>query len=72
MERNTKDLQTILDYFEEREPFAKTTTELQSLSLGVIADGSVNADSAASIGSAIIASMEGIQEKRLSCKDGFS
>ena len=32
MERNTKDLQTILDYFEERKPFAKTTTELRSLS----------------------------------------
>jgi hypothetical protein len=58
--RDAKDLQSILDYFEERKPFSKNTKELRSLSSGLIAEGSVNVDSAKTVGEAILVSMEGM------------
>ena len=44
--RESKDIQCILDFFGERKPFSKDTVDLDSLSSGVIADDSVNVDSA--------------------------
>lgn len=59
LHRDGKDLQTIIDYFTERKPFSKNSKKLRSLSSGVIADDSVNADSAKTVGACILASMEG-------------
>ncbi len=57
--KDAKDLQCLLNYFQERKPFSKDTKELRSLESGVIAEGSVNVDSAEEVGNAILASMEG-------------
>ena len=59
LKRNAKDLQTTLEYIEERKPFSKTTMELRSISSGIIAEGSVNVDYAESVGSGKVASMVG-------------
>ena len=60
LERDGKDLQTVIDYLEERKPFSKNTDALRSLSSGVIAEGSVNVDSAETVGAAIIEAMDGL------------
>ena len=60
LKRDAKDLQSILDYLEERQPFSMASTQLRSLESGVIADGSVNVDNAEQIGMNIIASMDGL------------
>jgi hypothetical protein len=59
MLRDNKDLQVIIDYFTERKPFTNLP-ELRSLSSGIIADASVNVETARPVGEAIIASMEGV------------
>ena len=59
MHRDAKDVQNILHYFSERKPFCKESTELRSLSSGVIADKPVNVDIAESVGQAIVQSMHG-------------
>ena len=60
LKRDAKDLQSILDYLTERKPFSKNTNKLRSLSSGIIAEGSVNVDSAETSGVAILTSMEGL------------
>jgi hypothetical protein len=57
--RDSKNIQCILDFFVERKPFSRDTVDLRSLSSGVIADDSVNVDSAETIGSVILTSMFG-------------
>ena len=59
MKRDAKDIQTILDYIKDSNPFTHATTDLHSLSSGLIDDSSVNVDSADQIGSDIITSMQG-------------
>lgn len=59
MNRDAKDVQTILNYFSERKPFSQDSKELRSLSSGVIADKSVNVEIAKSVGHAILKSMQG-------------
>ena len=59
MDRDAEDVQTILHYFSERKPFSKDSKELRSLSSGVVADKSVDADRAESLGQAILQSMYG-------------
>ena len=59
MARDAKDLQTILHYFSERKPFSKDLRELRSLSSGVLADKSVDVDTAESFGQAILQSLYG-------------
>ena len=59
MARDAKDVQTIVHYFSERKPFSQESKELRSLSSGVIADKSVNADKAETVGQAIVQSMLG-------------
>ena len=60
LKHDANDLQKILDYLDEKQPFSKSSHELRSLSSGVMADTSVNVDSAVEVGSAILASMEGL------------
>ena len=69
--RDSKDIQCILDFFGERKPFSKDTVDLRSLSSGVIADDSVNVDSAETIGSTILTSMFGksVSDHKFSKKD---
>ena len=55
LHRNAKDMQSIIYFFQERDPF-KSDQVLCSLSSGVIADTSVNVDSAKQIGLQILAS----------------
>ena len=71
MKRDTKDVQIILNYFLERKPFASDSQELRSLSSGVIADNSVNADRAEAVGQTIVKSMHGksVAEYKFSKKD---
>ena len=59
IKRDTKDLQTVMSYLEEREPFARNSRELHSLSSGIIGDGSVNVDSARAVGDYILDYMVG-------------
>ena len=59
IDRDAKDVQTILHYFSERKPFSKDSRELRSLSSGVLADKSVDLDRAESLGQAILQSMYG-------------
>ena len=59
IQHDSKDLQTIIDYLDERKPFSKNTNALRSLPSGVIAEGPVNVDSAKTVGAAIIGTMEG-------------
>jgi hypothetical protein len=49
-----------LRYLTERKPFSNKTNNVRSLSSGVIAERSVNVDSAKAVGAAILTSMEGI------------
>lgn len=60
IKRDAKDLQAILDHINESKPFSKNNKELRSLSSGFIADGSLNVDSADTVGTTILASMEGM------------
>jgi hypothetical protein len=60
LKRDARDLQSIIDYLEERKPFTHNCKDLRSLSSGVIAEGSVNVDSAETVGAAILLSMEGL------------
>lgn len=60
MERDSKDLQSVLDYFTERKPFGTDCKELRSLSSGVVAEKSVNVDSAEVVGTKILTSMDGM------------
>ena len=59
LKRDAKDLQTVLDYLQERKPFTQNSKELHSLSSGIVGEGSVNVDSAKTIGDAILISMVG-------------
>ncbi len=68
MERDLKDMQSILDYFTERKPFGSDRTELHSLSSGIVAEKSVNVDSAKSIGAKIVRSMEGMSVSQFKFK----
>ena len=69
--RDSKDIQCILDFFGERKPFSKDNVDLRSLSSGVIADDSVNVDSAQTIGSTILTSLFGksVSDHKFSKKD---
>ena len=60
MDRDSKDMQSVLDYFTERRPFATDCIDFRSMSSGIVADKSVNVDSAEVIGTKIITSMEGM------------
>ncbi len=60
IERDSKDLQSILDYFTERMPFRTDSIELRSLSSGIVAEKCVNVDSAELIGTKILSSMDGL------------
>ena len=57
--RDGKDIQKIIDLLEERKPFSNDNTDLHSLSSGVVADPSVNVDSAEMAGSSILEFMVG-------------
>ena len=59
IDRDAKDVQTILHYSSERKPFSKDSRELRSLSSGVLADKSVDVDRSESLGQAILQSMYG-------------
>jgi hypothetical protein len=52
-----QELQSVLDYFTERQPFGTDYIELHSLSSGVVA---VNVDSAEAVGNTILSSMDGM------------
>ena len=71
MSRDAKDVQTTLEYFSQRGPFLRDSKELRSLSSGVIAEKSVNADQSESVGQAILQSMVGksVAEYKFSKKD---
>ena len=60
LKQDAKDLQSVLDYLEERKLFSSESCHLRSLSSGFIDDGSVNVDSTRTIGTSIITSMEGL------------
>jgi len=60
MDRDSKDLQSVLDYLTERTPFGTDCIELRSLSSGIVAEKSVNVDSADIVGSKILTSMDGM------------
>ena len=59
LQRDGKDMQKIIDLLEERKPFSNYNTDLRSLSSGVVADPSVNVDSAEMAGSSILEFMVG-------------
>lgn len=59
MTRDAKDAQLLLNYFTDRKPFSINSNELYSLSSGVIADASVNVDTASLVGRSILESMQG-------------
>ena len=59
LQRDGKDIQKIIDLLEERKPFSNYNTDLHSLSSGVVADPSVNVDSAEMAGSSILEFMVG-------------
>ena len=48
-----------MNYFKERKTFTRDTTELRSLSTGVIGDKSVNVDAVEDIGSSWLSGIEG-------------
>jgi len=54
---DSKDLQCILDYFQERAPFQTNNKEVKSLSSGIVAENLVNVEKAWEVGNRIIASM---------------
>ena len=56
--RDRKVSQTIIDFLVERKPFSRDNTALRSLASGVLAEDTVNVDVAASVGNAILVSME--------------
>ena len=49
--------QTILEYFTERDPFSMVTTELHSLSSGIIAGATINVHESKMVGEAILMRM---------------
>ena len=53
-----KDIQTLLSYLQERNPFSSDPT-LRNICTGVHAHGTVNVDTAKVVGNAILSSMEG-------------
>ena len=55
LKQEAKDIQTVLNYREERKPFTQSSKELRSLSFGTMGEGSVNVDR----GDAILTSMAG-------------
>ena len=59
LQRDGKNMQKIIDLLEERKPFSNYNTDLRSLSSGVVADPSVNVDSAETAGSSILEFMVG-------------
>ena len=59
LQQDGKDMQKIFDLLEERKPFSNDNTDLHSISSGVVADPSVNVDSAEMAGSSILESMVG-------------
>ena len=60
LKRDAKDLQSIMDYLNERKQFSKDSKELRSLSSELLAEKAVNVDSAESRGNTILTSMEGL------------
>ena len=58
LKRDSRDLQTTMDFLAERKPFAKVT-ELRSISSGIMAEGSVNVVNAKSIGDGVLEKMAG-------------
>ena len=59
IKRDMSDTQKILQVLVEREPFRKTSDKLMSLSTGLMAEDSVNADEAKQVGDKILTSMVG-------------
>ena len=59
LKRDAKDIQTVLNYLEERKPFTQSSKELHSLSFEAMGEGSVNVDRAKTLGDAILTSMAG-------------
>ena len=55
--RDLTDTQTILEYFTERDPFSMATTELHSLSSGIIAGATINVHESKMVGEAILMRM---------------
>ena len=66
MMRDNKHLQ--VDFFTER-TLCTSLPELRSLSSGIIADDSVNVETARPVGEAIIASMDGVADNKFVKKD---
>ena len=57
--RDTSDIRKLVEVFNERCVFSSSFTKLVSLSMGLIADESVNAEDARSVGGNILQSMVG-------------
>ena len=57
--RDTSDIRKLVEVFNERGVFSTSFTKLVSLSTGLIADESVNAEDAKSVGAKILQSMVG-------------
>ena len=54
VKRDTKDIQAVIAHLKERKPFSRNNKELNSLSSGIIGEGSVNFDSAKAVGNSIL------------------
>ncbi len=57
MEHDAKDIQSVIEFFIDRKPFCKDLSELRSLTTGIIAEKTVNVDSAEAVDSSIFTSM---------------
>ena len=68
MARDLTDTQTILEYFTEGVPFSMFTTELHSLSSGIIASGTINVHDSKVVGEAIVMRMANKSVKDYSFK----
>ncbi len=60
MAYHSKDLQSVFDYFTKRKPVRTDCIELRNLSSGIVAEQSVNIDSAAVVVSKSLTSMDGM------------
>ncbi|KAH3815092.1 hypothetical protein DPMN_143611 [Dreissena polymorpha] len=65
---DSKDMETILSFFRDRNPFDSTETKLRNIESGVTADESTNPECALAIGKSILQGMCGIPQNRFTFK----
>ena len=60
MKQHADEIQTLVEIFRDREPFRAGNFQLRSLTTGLVAEKSVNVDSAESVENVILDSMVGV------------